>query len=163
VRELDECINLSAWLGCSVDQAFEMFIKKEHLQSWLPEITEVVPGSNGEFKVYANKTRSTKKTKKCKFVAYEQDKYLAFEWYAPKDKSKKTGSDQDITVSVYFLPIDIRGKKRSPFTEVNLSLTGWHELQRDDDNDDSLKDWFENTWTDAFENLIVHVNDVFSE
>lgn len=158
MRELEECINLSAWLGCSVDQAFEMFIKKEHLQSWLPMITDVVTGTNGEYNITIEGTRSKQKTTKCKIFAYEPNKYLGFDWIGHNKNHSNNQSDLKIKISVYFLPMDTSAKKKIRFTEVTLTITG---LEGNDGLKDNKK-WYENTWTNAFENLIEHVNDVFS-
>lgn len=167
---MEESINLSAWLGCDRTQAFNMFTNKEHLQSWLPVVANVDPKVGGTYELtWSLKPDIKKKTKKkikkkkttigCKILAYEPDKYLAFEWKGSTDKPSSDSSQLHTQVAVYFLPMDSNKKRRGQFTEVHLILTGWKDI----DEGKEVKTWIETTWTDAFEKLIEHVNDLKEE
>jgi uncharacterized protein YndB with AHSA1/START domain len=168
---LEESINLSAWLGCNIAQAFDMFTDKAHLQSWLPMVANVDPRPGGKYELSLvkksnGKNKTTKKTRqknkkkkttiKCKILSFEPNKYIAFEWKSPGDKQIMDVSSLDTQVAIYFLPINISKKKKEVFTEVHLILTGWNGL----DNGNDTKEWFEHTWTKAFEKLIEYVNDI---
>ncbi len=106
--------------------------------------------------------KTTKKIKKrkttigCKILSFEPNKYIAFEWKSPGDKSIMDFSSLDTQVAIYFLPINISKKKKEVFTEVHLILTGWNSL----DNGKDARERFERTWTVAFEKLIEYVNDI---
>ncbi len=163
MSNLEESINLSAWLGCNVNQAFTMFTNKEHLQSWLPVVANVEPKVGGVLEIsWASKTKNKKKGKKkkttmrCKILAYEPNKYIAFEWKGPVDKAFMNSSEQGTQVSIYFLPINVKKKSNMQFTEVHLTLTGWETTE---DGNEARK-WFEDSWANAFEKLIEHVNDI---
>jgi uncharacterized protein YndB with AHSA1/START domain len=163
VRELEESINLSAWLGCSVEQAFNMFTNKEHLMSWLPIVSNVEPKIGGKFELsWASGSKKTKKLNKkkttigCKILGYEPNKYLAFEWKGPTNGSSMNLSQHQTYITVYFLPMDTKKRSKNQFTHVHLTLTGL----KDFDEVEEVKAWFEDNWTSAFEKLIEHVNDV---
>ncbi|WP_455393252.1 SRPBCC family protein [[Eubacterium] cellulosolvens] len=150
---MDESIHLSAWLGCNVNQAFEMFTNKEHLMSWLPIVANIEPKTGGKYEIsWTKKKPSTG----CKILIYEPNKYLMFEWKS-SDKYFKHSSLLDIQVTIYFLPMDCNKMSEEQFTEVHLILTSFNDL----DNDKEIRLWFESTWANAFENLIDHVNDIF--
>ena len=155
MRNLDESINLSAWLGCNVNQAFNMFTNKEHLMSWLPIVVNVEPKAGGKYEISWIKE---KPLIECKILIYEPNKYIMFEWKAPADMSFMCPSEIDTQVTIYFLPIASKKTIKKKFTEVHLTLT----ILNDSDNDKELKLWFESTWANAFEKLIEHVNDIFS-
>ena len=121
-------------------------------------ITDVIPGLDGKFEITTDKSRSRKDSVQCKIFAYELNKYLAFEWIGPDEISTKNDSNLKIRVTVYFLPINMCPKKKIQYTELNFVLTCCYEPE----GVETMKTWFENTWTNAFENLIVHVNEVFN-
>jgi uncharacterized protein YndB with AHSA1/START domain len=154
VRNLDESIHLSAWLSCNIDQAFEMFINKEHLTSWLPIVAEVEPKEGGKYEI---SWTVEKRPMNCKILIYEPNKYLMFEWKSFADKSYIFSPQLDIQVTIYFFPMDYNKMSEEQFTEVRLVLTSFNEL----DDEEEIKIWFESTWANAFEKLIEHVNDVF--
>jgi uncharacterized protein YndB with AHSA1/START domain len=160
---LEESINLSAWLGCTVNRAFEMFTDKDHIQSWLPLITDVEPKAGGKFEISVefrskNKKKAGKKKSRvrCKIFAFELNKFLAFEWIGPTGNSNNEFNDIHPQVSVHFLPMDTSKKNQMEFTEVSLTLTWLDESTEDSE----AKKWYQSSWTDAFERLIEYVNDI---
>ena len=163
MRSVEESINLSAWLGCSVEQAFNMFTNKEHLISWLPIVSNVEPKIGGKFELtWSSGSKKTKKLKKkkrtigCKILGYEPNKYLAFEWRSPNNESGINQSQLQSYVTVYFLPMDTKNKEKAQFTHVHLTITGLTAFAEVD----KVRTWFESNWTSAFEKLIEHVNNV---
>ncbi|WP_455393237.1 SRPBCC family protein [[Eubacterium] cellulosolvens] len=161
---MEESINLSAWLGCNVNQAFNMFTNKEHLQSWLPVVKNVEPKLGGKYEVSVVKKPENKKSKKdkkntigCKILAYEPNKFIAFEWKAPDDKSIKDSSKLRSQVAIYFLPMASKKKLKQSFTEVHLILTVW----KDKNNGRESKERIEDTWANAFAKLTEYVSELF--
>ena len=152
--KLAESIHLSAWLGCNVNQAFEMFTNKEHLTSWLPIVANVEPKVGGKYEISWIKERPSIR---CKILIYEPNKCLLFEWKGHADESFMYSSLLDIQVTLYFLPMDCNKMSDEQFTEVRFILTSFNDL----DNNKEIKLWIESTWANAFEKLIEHVNDVF--
>ena len=153
MRNLDESINLSAWLGCNLDQAFEMFTKKEHLESWLPIVEDVEPKEGGRYEISWTKEKHSIGTK---ILIFKPNKCLTFECKVPADKSISDSSLLDTEVTIYFLPMDCSEMSEEQFTEVRLTLTSFIDL----DDDEEIKKWFESTWANALEKLIGYVNDI---
>jgi len=153
-----------------VEQAFNMFINKEHLQSWLPLVTDVTPMVGGKYEItWPPKTKKNTKAKKrkikkkkttigCKIIAYEPNKIITFEWNGPFNDSHRLSSQLHSHVTVYFLPLEGSKKNKQQFTEVHLILTGWEEAE----NYKEARKQSEITWTDAIEKLIEHVNNNFN-
>ena len=153
MRNLDESINLSAWLGCNVEQAFEMFTNKKHLQSWLPIVADIEPKEGGKYEISWTKEKPSIGTK---ILIYKPNKCLTFECKGSSDKLPLDSSLLDTEVTIYFLPMDCNEMSEEQFTEVRLILTTFNDM----DNDDEIKIWFESTWANAFEKLIEYVNNI---
>jgi uncharacterized protein YndB with AHSA1/START domain len=151
---LDESVNLSAWLGCSVKQAFKMFTNKEHLTSWLPVVSNIEPKVGGKYDISLSTEKSPIGSK---ILVYEPNKCLTFEWKGPGNKSIKNKTPLDTEVMIQFLPMGSKKISKDEFTEVLLTLTSFN----DPNNDEEAKLWLETSWANAFEKLVVHVNDIF--
>ena len=154
MKNLEESVELSARLGCKVNQAFEMFTNKEHLSSWLPIVTCVEPKEGGKYEISWTKK---KPSIQCKILIYIPNYSIVFEWNGPPDGPFMHSSELDIEVTIYFLPMDDEKKTDRQFTDVHLVLT----IMNDPYNDEDIKSWFENSWATAFEKLVEHVNDTF--
>jgi uncharacterized protein YndB with AHSA1/START domain len=152
---LDKIINLSVWLSCPVAQAFEMFTKNAHLQSWLTELADVEPAVGGKYELFWNPSdKENDSTIGCKVLAIQPEKYLAFEWKGPSQFKHFMNIARPLThVVIYFLPMT-RDKAGQTFTEVHMIHTGW----RESDEWEEARAWFESSWANAFEKLSEVIN-----
>ena len=164
---MKESVNLTAWLGCDVGQAFNMFVNKDYLQSWLPGLIQILPNNGGKLETPTNsKQQDTKNSKKnqtakdSRIIAYEPNKYIAFEWNGQTVRSDVNSPKFHTKILINFLPMNNSKKKEKQFTEVHLTLTGLETCE--DDNNDA-RAWVETTWSNAFERLIEHVNDMIDQ
>ena len=166
---MEESVNLTAWLGCDVGQAFEMFINKEYLQSWLPGLglIQMLPNNGGKLekimnsKQHGNENSKNNKTSTgSKIIAYEPNKHLVFEWNSQTIRSDENSPRFHSKISINFLPMNSSKKKKKQFTEVHLTLTG---LKNCEDENNETRIWIETTWSNAFERLIEHVNDMVDQ
>lgn len=167
MRKLENSVDVSAWVGCSIEQAIDLFINEEEVRSWLPVIERSRYRAGGEHEICwsfelsnkndKKKKKSKKISVKCKILAIKRKKYSNVNWNDENDSHSMNHSQSNINGLVYFLPLDCGLKLKKHFTEVHLILTGFNDST---DSQTTLK-WFQNTWTNAFEKLIEHVNDMY--
>jgi len=140
---MDRIIHCKVYLKCSQRQAFEMFTKNTHIQSWLAQIADVEPCVGGKYELFwdAN-NRDINSTIGCKITAIEPDKLLCFEWKGPAQFAHFMNAAEPLThVSVFFSSINDCGRA----TEIHLVHTGWGS----DEDWDQARKWFEKVWENA--------------
>ena len=132
--------DLSAWLGCDAKAAFNMFASKGRLQSWLPTGISVKSLKNGRFKITwtIHFMDDTKTTLNGRILAYEPNKYLAFEFSSQISKSIMNSSAFSTQMIIYFLPMPGEKSGNARFTEVHMVLSDWGDVI----HGDFLKSWF---------------------
>ena len=147
---MDKIINLSVWLNCTNDHAFEMFTKNEHLASWLTTAADVEPKLGGKYELFWNPDdKENDSTIGCKISAYEPSRYLAFEWKGPKQFKHFMNTSRPLThVVIHFIPKTTDDKDKTT-TEVHLIHTGWGNSA----DWEEARVWFEIAWANSFEKL----------
>ena len=144
---MDRMIHCKVKLNCSRRQAFEMFTKNAHIQTWLAQIAEVEPYAGGKYELFWDaENREINSTMGCKVTAIEADQLLCFEWKGPAQFAHFMNAADPLThVSVFFSPIS-DGENA---TEIHLVHTGW----RSDDDWERAREWFEGVWENALASL----------
>ncbi|MDH5187207.1 MAG: SRPBCC domain-containing protein [candidate division WOR-3 bacterium] len=83
---MDKILYHSVQLQRDAANAFKMFTRNEHLQSWLTEIADVEPTVGEKFELFWNpKDKENDSTIGCKITAIELGRFPAFEWKAPNN------------------------------------------------------------------------------
>jgi uncharacterized protein YndB with AHSA1/START domain len=146
---MDKIIYKSISLRCNAQKAFEMFIANQHLEKWLTKLADVEPKTGGKYELFWNpEDKNNDSTIGCKVLAIENGKFIAFEWKGPKQYKHFMNNAKPLThVIVFFIP-------SAEGTEVHLLHTGW----RDSLEWEEARQWFDNAWTNALEELQKYVN-----
>lgn len=142
---MNKIIHCKVKLSCSLQRAFEMFIKNSNVQTWLAESADIEPYAGGKYELFWDvDNKDINSTIGCKITAFEINKLLCFEWKGPEQFSHFMNMAEPLThVSVLFIP------ENDDVTEIHLIHTGW----RSDENWEEARAWFENVWINALDNL----------
>ena len=142
-------------LHCDANQAFEMFTKNEHLQSWLTTVADVEPKVGGKYELFWNPDdRENDSTIGCKVTAIGPNTFLAFEWKGPKQYKHFMNEADPLThVVVFFIPCNPENPSTHS-TEVHLIHSGWGSTAEWEE----ARLWFERAWTEAFKTLRKQIN-----
>ena len=146
---MDKIILLSAELNCNTHQAFEMFTSNELLESWLVNVADTQAFVGGKYELFWEPSdRENNSTIGCKVTAIESDRFIAFEWKSPKQfKHFANNADPLTHVTAFFIP-------SQNGTYVYLLHSGW----RSSDEWEKARQWQEQAWRIAFEELKKKVN-----
>jgi uncharacterized protein YndB with AHSA1/START domain len=141
---MDKVIFVSTVLNCSVEKAFELFIKNEHLQIWLTKSADVVPEIGGKYELFWNpEDREIDSTMGCRILAFHPPEMISFEWKGPKQFKHFMNDVRPLTnVMVSFF-------SRDKGTEIRLLHVGWRDTQ----DWEEARQWFETAWKNAFTRL----------
>jgi uncharacterized protein YndB with AHSA1/START domain len=152
---MDKILHHTILLDCEARRAFEMFTVNELLQSWLCAIADVEPRIGGKYELFWNPDDMENDSNiGCRITAYEQDKFLAFEWKGPKQYRHFMNNANPLThVVVFFIPCE-GADGSGPRTEVHLIHSGWRNTVEWEE----ARQWFENAWNGAFEELGAHAH-----
>jgi uncharacterized protein YndB with AHSA1/START domain len=145
---MDNIIHVTAGLRCDAHRAFQLFTVNELLRLWLAPLAEVEPVAGGKYELFWEPTdRENNSTIGCKVTAIEADKFLSFEWRGPKQfKTFMNNADPLTHVVIFFTPSDEGANTR---TDAHLIHSGWRSAPQWEE----ARQWFENSWSSAFEEL----------
>ncbi len=146
---MDRIIHCKVRLNCGQQKAFEMFVDKSNVQSWLAETADIEPYAGGKYELFWDaENKKSNSTLNCKITAIQINKLLCFEWKGPEQFAHFMNTADPLThVSVFFTP------DQDNSTEVHLIHTGW----RSDENWEKARIWFEAVWTNALDKLKIKV------
>jgi uncharacterized protein YndB with AHSA1/START domain len=146
---MDRVIQVAAELRCQPTEAFEHFVGKPLLESWLATAAEVEPVVGGRYELFWDPAdRENDSTIGCRITALVPGALLAFEWKSPRQfKAFANSSDPLTHVVVAFRPTQAG-------TAVHLVHSGWRGAPEWQE----AADWQERAWTVAFEALEEMVN-----
>lgn len=145
---MDRIIYASVRLEADAHRAFEMFTVNKLLESWLARLAEVEAVAGGKYELFWEPDdKENNSTMGCTVTAIEKDKFLSFEWRGPKQfKSFMNSCDPLTHVVVFFTP---SGAGSNVCTDVHLIHSGWRSAPEWEE----ARQWFENSWSGAFEEL----------
>jgi uncharacterized protein YndB with AHSA1/START domain len=150
---MDRIVYQPVSLRCDAARAFEMFTINESIESWLAPLARVEPREGGRYELFWDlENRDQNSTIGCKVTAIERDRFLAFEWKGPTQYLHFMNDSDPLThVVVFFIPYVEEEVAR---TEVHLIHSGW----RGSPEWEEARQWFEQAWHVAFEELERQVN-----
>ena len=141
---MDKIIYLSINLECNPIEAFEFFTTNKYLETWLTTEADVEPKVGGKFELFWRpEDKENDSTIGCKILAFEENKFLSFEWKGPKMYKHFMNNVNPLThVIVFFIP-------HYEVTEVHLIHTGW----RNSLEWEEARKWFVEQWEISFTRL----------
>lgn len=150
---MNKILHHSVRLKCDTHTAFQYFIDKVKLQSWLAPLVEVDTVVGGKYELFwAPEEPEYDSTIGCRITAIERDKLLAFEWKGPKQYSHFMNSADPLThVTVAFFQINTGSETG---TEIQLVHTGWRSTSEWEE----ARQWFQKAWDFAFSELEKRIN-----
>lgn len=149
---MNNIIVQSARLHCSIERAFAMFTRNEHLQTWLTAIADVEPERGGKYELFWNPDDPEhNSTLGCKITAFEPDTLLAFEWKGPSRFKFMNETDPLTHVAVFFT---VCKEVLTPCTDIYLIHTGWRASEAWEE----ARVYCEHAWEGAFAELETLVN-----
>jgi len=141
---LDRIIYHCITIKCKSTKAFEFFTLNKHLEKWLTKIADVEPKVGGKYELFWNpEDKQNDSTIGCKILALTDGKFLCFEWKGPKQFKHFMNTVRPLTNLTVFFISDPKG------TEIHLLHTGW----RDYSEWEGARQWFDNAWKMALEEL----------
>ncbi|MCK8059918.1 MULTISPECIES: SRPBCC domain-containing protein [unclassified Fusibacter] len=142
-------IHLAFDIPLAADICFQYFTEEHLIKSWLAEDAHIVPHEGGAYELYWNlEDRAVDNTKGCVITGYCLNRMLGFTWKGPQRFSHFMNHHDPLThVSISFF------STTDKHTQVHLVHSGWP--QREDWQE--AKEWFEDTWKKAIENLILQI------
>ena len=146
---MDRVIHCTTDLRCQAKEAFNHFVDKHLLESWLTTVAVVEPALGGRYELFWNPSdRENDSTIGCRITVFEPGALLAFEWKSPKQfKHFANSSDPFTHVVVAFSAIP-------GGTRVHLVHSGWRSTPEWQE----ASDWQLRAWTVAFKELEKKIN-----
>jgi len=146
---VDKIINLVVDLKCDIKRAYELFTKKNELETWLCVIAEVEMFPGGQYELFWDpQDRENNSTIGCKITALEANQFICFEWKSPKQYKQFANNADPLThVVIFFQPSELG-------TVVRLIHTGWRSAAEWED----ARSWQEKAWSIAFSGLEQQIN-----
>ena len=146
---MDRVIHCGADLRCQATKAYEHFVSKPLLESWLTNLAEVEPLPGGKYELFWNPAdRGNDSTIGCRITAVEPAVLLAFEWRSPKQFKHFANSADPLTHAVVAFSATPSG------TSVHLVHSGWRSTPEWLE----AADWQQQAWDLAFKALQKLVN-----
>jgi uncharacterized protein YndB with AHSA1/START domain len=145
---MDKVQHHTVSLLCDPHTAFEMFTQNENLVKWLTVEANVEAKLGGKYELFWNPAdRKIDSTIGCRITSFLPDTLLGFDWKGPgKYKELMNGVDPLTHVSVFFLPVEANGARR---TVIHLIHSGWRSAPEWE----GAWDYFTTAWALSFNRL----------
>lgn len=141
--KMENIIQIKIEIDCNIQNAFNMFIVNELLESWLTVEADVNPKVGGKYELFWDpENKEINSTIGCKITGFEQEKFISFDWKGPANfKSFMNFTDPLTHVIVFF---SLNGEDPNK-TTIHLFHTGWTK----DPEWQEARDYFEKAWLNA--------------
>lgn len=145
--DIENIVMIKEELNCDIHTAFKMFTENNLLESWLTEKADVEPKNRGKYELFWDPSNpQDNSTIGCKVTGIELNKFISFDWKGPvKFKSFMNSADPLTHVIVFFSVSDFNPNN----TNIHFFHTGWRKTQEWQE----ARNFFENAWKKAFEEL----------
>lgn len=147
--KMDKVITVETTVRLNKQKAFDLFLKKGHLEKWLTKKAFVNDEIGGAYELFWEPQQPRyNSTMGCKIVAIDRPDFLSFEWRGPKQFDDFMNHIRPLTnVTVMFF-------ENNEFTKIILLHNGW----RQNEQWDQARDYFSKAWQMAFEELESYAN-----
>lgn len=148
---MDKLLLNKVLINCSIEKAFDMFTKNEHLEKWFSVKADVELSIGGKYELFWDpKDLENNSTMGCKILAFDKPNYLNFEWKGAVQHKHFMNNVRPLTnVTVIF---STKGKQ----TNVTVIHTGW----RNTEEWEKALQYFSIAWKSVLVNLKKYVNDL---
>ena len=148
---MENIIQINVEIECDIYNAFKMFTINNLLEAWLTEKAEIEPKVGGKYELFwVPENREENSTIGCKITGIEENRFISFDWKGPIQFKSFMNDANPLTHVILFFSSDPNDKNK---TTIYLFHTGW----RKDESWQEARNYFENAWIKALQELKVKV------